>query len=60
MIEKDDEHFDPLLDNVDMATLVEEDLDSESGSQNGLRGIDVEDPPLRKKQLWPQGRDQGP
>ena len=32
MIDEDDEHFDPLLDDVHMATLMEEDLDSESGS----------------------------
>ena len=36
MIEEDDEHFDPLLDDVDMVTLIEEDVDSESRSQNGL------------------------
>ena len=44
VIEEDNEHFDPLLDNVVMATLMEEDVDSESGSQNGLRGLHVEDP----------------
>ena len=41
VIEEDDEHFDPLLDDVDMATLIEKDRDSESESQNGLRGVDV-------------------
>ena len=30
MIEEDDEHFDPLLDDVDMVTFIEEDVDSES------------------------------
>ena len=43
VIEKDDQHFDPLLDDVDMATLTKEDMDSDSGSQNGLRGVDVRD-----------------
>ena len=60
MIEEDDENFDPLLDDVDMATLMEEDVDSESGSQNGLRGVDVQDPSLTMKELWRHGRDQGP
>ena len=57
MIEEDDEKFDPLLDDVDMATLTEEDVDSESGSQNGLRGVDVQDPSLRIKELWRHGRN---
>ena len=26
VIEEDDEHFDPLLDDVDIATLMEEDM----------------------------------
>ena len=59
-IEEDDEHFHPLLDDVDMATLMEEDVDSESGSQNGLQGVHVQDPSLRMKELWRHGRDQGP
>ena len=50
MIEEDDEHFDLLLDDVDMATLVEEDVDRESGSQNGLRRVDVQDPSLHEKE----------
>ena len=60
--EEDGEHFDPLLDNVDMATTMEDDVDSESGSQNGLRGVGVamSIPPVRKKELWRHGRDQGP
>ena len=49
VIEEDDEHFDPLLDNVNMATHMEEDVDSESWSQNGLRGVGVEDPSHEKK-----------
>ena len=49
VIEEDDKHFDPLLDNVVMATLMEEDVHSESGSQNGLRGLDVEDPSHEKE-----------
>ena len=44
MIEEDNVHSDPLLDDVDIATLMEEDLDSKSRSQNKPRGIDVEDP----------------
>ena len=39
VVEEDDEHFDQLLDDVDMATLREEDVDSESGSQVGWRGV---------------------
>ena len=31
-----DEHFNLLLDDVDTATLMAEDVDSESGPQNGL------------------------
>ena len=37
-----DEYYDPLLDNIDMAALVE-DMDCEPGSQNVLQGIDAED-----------------
>ena len=48
VIEEDNEHFDLLLDYADMATLMEDDMDSESMSQNGLRGVNVEDPSLRK------------
>ena len=40
--------YDPLLDNIDMATVME-DVDGESGSQNGLRGVDVEDPAHEKE-----------
>ena len=40
VIEEDDEHFISLFEDVGMATLMEEDVDSESGSQNGLRGVD--------------------
>ena len=50
MIEENDEHFDPLLDDVDMATHMEEDVYSESGLQNGLRGADVRDPSLHEKE----------
>ena len=46
MIEENGEYYDPLLDGMDMATLME-DVDSESGSQNGLLRI----PPTRKKGL---------
>ena len=41
VIEDDEEHFDPLLDDLDMVTLIDEDMDSESGSQNRLRGVHV-------------------
>ena len=53
VIEEDDEHFNPLLDNVhvDMVTLMEEDVDGESWSQNGLRGVGVQDHSLRMKEL---------
>ena len=42
MIEENDEYYNPLLDNINMATLMKK-VDIESGSQNGLRGINVED-----------------
>ena len=38
-----DEYYDPLLNNIDMAALME-DMDSESGSYNRLRGVDKKDP----------------
>ena len=61
VIEEDDEHFDPSLDNVDMATLMKEDVDSESGSQNRLRGVGVEDPSHENEgTIWRHGKDQGP
>ena len=40
MIEESNEYYDPLLDDIDMVTLME-DVDSESGSQNGLQGVDA-------------------
>ena len=45
-----------------MATLMEEDVDSESGSQNGLRGADVQDPSLHEKEgsIWRHRRRQRP
>ena len=52
-------HFDPLLDNVDMATLMGEDVDSESDSQNGLRGVGVEDPSHEKKRTMATGERPG-
>ena len=48
MIEENDEFYDPLLDDIVMATLME-DVDSESGSQTGLRGVDEEDPAHEKE-----------
>ena len=36
------QYYDPLLGDIDMATLME-DVDSESGSQNGLQGVNIED-----------------
>ena len=50
MIEEDDENFGPLLDDVDMATLIEEDVDSESGSHNGWRGVKYRIPPCIYKE----------
>ena len=38
----------PLLDNIDMAALMEH-MDGEFGSQNGLWGVDVEDPAHEKE-----------
>ena len=49
MIKEDDEHFDPLLDGVAMAAHVEEDVDSESWPQNGMRGVDIKNPSHEKK-----------
>ena len=62
MIEEADERLDPLLDDVDIVTLLEEDVDSESGSQSRLRGVDVSyiTTCMGKKELWRHGRDQGP
>ena len=52
MIEENDEYYDPLLDNMGMA-MPTKDVDSESGSPNGLQGVDhVEDPAHEKKGLW--------
>ena len=48
MIEEHNEYYDLLLDDIDMATLME-DLHSESGSQNGLQAVDVEDPAHEKE-----------
>ena len=59
VIEEDDEHFDPLLDDVDIVTLIEEDVDSELGSQNGLRGVhvDEQDASLRMKEVYMAARE---
>ena len=43
VIENNAQYYDLLLDDIDMAMLME-DMDSESGSQNGLQALDVEDP----------------
>ena len=52
LIEKDDEHFGPLLDDDPSLDDVE-DVDSKSGSHNGLRGMKYRIPPcMRKKELW--------
>ena len=48
MMEESNKYYDPLLDDVDMVMLME-DVDSESGSQNGLQGVDVEDPAHEKE-----------
>ena len=39
MIEENDVYCNLLLDDIDMATLME-DVDCESRSQNGLQGVD--------------------
>ena len=44
IIEEDDKNFAPLLGDVNISILMEEDVDSESGSQNSLRGVHVEGP----------------
>ena len=48
MMEENDKYYDLLLDDIDMAMLTE-DMDSESGSQNGLQGIHVGDPAHEKE-----------
>ena len=50
MMEENDKYYDQLLDDIDIATLME-DVDSESGSQNGLQGEDVEDPAHDKEAI---------
>ena len=42
MIEENNEYYNSLLDDINMATLME-DVDSESGSQNALQGVNIED-----------------
>ena len=42
-----------------MTTLMEEGMDSESGSQNGQRGVDIEEK-QETTHVWQPGRDQGP
>ena len=44
--------------DMNMATL-KEDVDSEYGSQNGLQGLDVDDPAHEKKGLWWPWKGQG-
>ena len=58
MIEENDDYYDSILDDIDMAILMEEDVDSESGSQNGVQGVNayVENP----DGLWLPGKDQRP
>ena len=61
LIGEDDEQFGLLLDDVYMATLMEEDMDSKSRSHKALRHVKYRIPPcMRKKELWRHGRDQGP
>ena len=49
---KENDELQPAGD-TNMVLLMEE-VDSESGSQKALQGVDVDDPPMRKK-----GRDYG-
>ena len=49
----------PKVFYIDMATLME-DMDSKSGSQNRLWGVNVEDSDNEKKELWWPRRGQGP
>ena len=53
MLKNGDEHFNMLLNEVNMAILMEEDLNSESESQEGLQSVDVYTtrPCMRKKEL---------
>ena len=55
VIEDNDEKFDPLY-----TVYMEEGVDSESESQNGMRGVGIQDPSLRIKELCRQGRDKEP
>ena len=43
---ENNEYYD-LLDDIDMVTLME-DVNSDSGSQNGLQGLDIKDPVHKK------------
>ena len=50
MIEEVDKYYNSLdIDDLDMAKIMEEEVDSKSASQNGLWGIDVMDPANEKQ-----------
>ena len=51
--------YNPLLDDINMATLME-DVDSECGSQNGLQGVDTEDPAHEKEGTMVTGETRDP
>ena len=59
MIKEVDKYYDPLLNDLDMVTLTEEDMDNKSGSQNGLRGVDMKDPAKDKQRSMATRERQG-
>ena len=58
----------PSLEGSNIKTLIAQDVNSESGSQNGLQGVEVEDPTQEKQGtlatrerlgIWGEGRSNG-
>ena len=49
MIDEVNELYDPLLDDLDMDTLMEDNMDSESVSKNRVWGVKVKNPTQKKQ-----------
>ena len=49
VIEEVDEYYNRLLHDLDTTTLMGEDVDNESGSQNWLRGVDIKNSSKEKQ-----------
>ena len=43
MIDETEEYYNPLLDDLNMTTPMEEGVDNESWSQNGQQGVDIKE-----------------